>query len=141
MSTVNKKILVVDDDAVVLKATTLILKNAGYQVITAKDGTCAVTSARTEKPDAILLDLTLDMNSPDDFGSVAWDGYRIIEWLKRLEGMSTTPIIVVSGSDPAKAGDRVQKLGATAFFRKPVNPAALLAELQRLLAPEVTAAS
>ena len=70
MSTLNKKILLVDDDAVVLKALSIKLKGAGYEVIAAADGTKAVTAARSDKPDAIVLDL----NFPDDFGTVAWDG-------------------------------------------------------------------
>ena len=133
MSTLNKKILVVDDDAVVVKAISIVLTNAGYDVIKATDGTKAVTSARTEKPDAILLDL----NFPDDFGTVAWDGYRIMEWLKRLDNGMKTPIIVMSSSDPQKVEARVRELGAAAFFQKPVNTAELEAELQRLLAVEV----
>lgn len=137
MNTLNKKILVVDDDAVVLKALSIKLKSAGYDVIAASDGTKAVTSARSEKPDAIVLDL----NFPDDFGTVAWDGYRIMEWLKRLDNGIKTPIIVISSSDPQKVETRVRALGAVAFFQKPVNTAELEAELQRLLADEVVASA
>ena len=108
MSTLNKKILVVDDDAVVLKALSIKLKGAGYDVIAASDGTKAVTAARSDKPDAIVLDL----NFPDDFGTVAWDGYRIMEWLKRLDNGIKTPIIVISSSDPQKVEARVRALGA-----------------------------
>ena len=67
MSTEKKKILVVDDDLVVLKAFTIKLKASNYDVLTASDGSTAVNLVRTQKPDAILLDIYF----PDDFGSVA----------------------------------------------------------------------
>lgn len=137
MSTLNKKILVVDDDAVVLKAMTIMLSGAGYQVIAASDGTSAVAAARQEKPDAIVLDL----NFPDDFGTVPWDGYRIMQWLQRLGEVAKTPIIVVSSSNPEQVGDRVRKAGAAAFFRKPVDHAELQEELQRLLTEETAPAT
>jgi two-component system OmpR family response regulator len=137
MSAMNKKILVVDDDAVVLLALTTKLKGAGYDVVSASDGTSAVTAARSEKPDAIILDL----NFPDDYGTVAWNGYRIMEWLKRLDNGLKTPIFVMSSSDPKKVEARVREIGASAFFQKPVNVAELEAELQRLLYPEVPASA
>jgi two-component system OmpR family response regulator len=131
----NKKILVVDDDEVVVKAITMKLKFAGYDVITATDGTSAVAAARSEKPDAIVLDL----NFPDDFGTVAWDGYRIMEWLKRLDNGLKTPIFVMSSSDPKKVEARVREIGASGFLQKPVKTAELEAEIQRFLYPAVAA--
>ena len=103
MSKLNKKILVVDDDEVVQMAISIKLKAAGYDVISATDGTIAVTAARSEKPDAIVLDI----NFPDDFGTVAWDGYRIMEWLKRLDKGIQTPILVISSSDPQQVEIRI----------------------------------
>ena len=137
MSTANKKILVVDDDAVVMKAISIKLRAAGYDIISAADGTSAVTAARSQKPDAIVLDL----NFPDEFGTVAWDGYRIMEWLKRLDNGVKTPIFVISSSSPQKVEARVRELGATAFFQKPVNVAELEAELQRCFSVEAVTAA
>lgn len=134
MTTNKKKILVVDDDPVVIKALSIKLAGAGFEVIAASDGTKAVTSARSDKPDAIILDL----NFPDDFGTVAWDGYRIMEWLKRLDNGIKTPIIVVSSSDPQKVESRVRELGAVAFFRKPLDFADLERALDRVLSAEAT---
>lgn len=136
MST-KKKILVVDDDPVILKAFTIKLQASDYEVLTAAKGAEAINAVRTQKPDAILLDI----NFPDDFGSVAWDGFRIMEWLKRLDGAAKIPIFVISGGNPDKYVARVRELGAVAFFRKPVMHDELVAALQRVLAsaPEVAA--
>src|ERR1041385_4351581 len=54
----QKKLLIIDDDAVVLKATSMRLQAAGYSVVTAIDGSSAIHALRKEKPDLILLDLS-----------------------------------------------------------------------------------
>src|SRR5437773_11788864 len=54
----RKKILVVDDDRVILKALSIKLNAKGYDVLTATDGSEAVTAVRTHKPDLILLDIS-----------------------------------------------------------------------------------
>jgi len=90
-----KKILVVDDNEIVIKTITLKLQGAGYQVITAMDGSEAVALARKELPDLILLDVSF----PPDVGGVAWDGFRIMEWFHRLDSSKKIPIIVITGSE------------------------------------------
>jgi len=127
-----KKILVVDDNPMVLETLTLILRSRNYEVLTASGGSTAVNIIRTQKPDAILLDLSF----PDDFGNVPWDGFRIMEWLKRLDDTAKTPIFIISSSDPAKYVARAQELGAVGFFRKPVAHDELLATLDRTLSNE-----
>src|SRR4051812_24304982 len=71
----NRKILVVDDNSVVLKAFELKLKASGFDVITAVDGAAGVSLARQSKPDVIVLDI----NFPPDVGSsgLQWDGFNI----------------------------------------------------------------
>lgn len=127
MSDVKKKILVVDDDPVIQKALGIKLKASNFDVLSALDGSTAVNIARTQKPDAILLDI----NFPDDFGSVPWDGFRIMQWLKRVEEASHIPIFVISSGDPEKYLARVKEHGAAGFFRKPVAGEELVAALNR----------
>jgi len=113
-----KKILVVDDNEVVLKTISLKLQGAGYQVLTALDGAIAVAVARKEAPDLILLDLSFPT---DDVAGVPWDGFRIMEWFHRLDTAKKIPIIVITGSE--NPGDRQQATtkGAVAFFQKPLE--------------------
>jgi len=135
MSMNKKKILVVDDDSVILKAFTIKLTAADYDVLTATDGATAVNVVRTQRPDAILLDI----NFPDDLGTVAWDGFRIMEWLNRLDITPRAPIFIISSGDPDKYVSRTRELGAVAFFRKPVVHEELLAALDRVLVGEPAA--
>ncbi|HET8841324.1 MAG TPA: response regulator, partial [Ktedonobacteraceae bacterium] len=55
----SRKILVVDDEAVLLETIAYNLEQAGYRVITAADGASALEAVRQEKPDLVILDLML----------------------------------------------------------------------------------
>ncbi len=127
-----KKILVVDDSVVVVKTIQMQLAKAGYAVSTAKDGSEAISTARREKPDLIVLDI----NFPPDVahgGGVQWDGFLIMQWLRRLEEAKATPIVVITGGDAAKYREQALKLGAVAFFTKPVDHAALVEIIRKTL--------
>jgi CheY-like chemotaxis protein len=125
-----KKILVVDDNEIILKTISLKLQGAGYQVITALDGAQAVASARKEMPDLILLDVSF----PPDVGGVEWDGFRIMEWFRRMENVKKTPVIVITGGDDALNKDRAVSGGAVAFFHKPIDHDDLLKVIRATLA-------
>jgi len=112
-----KKILIVDDNEIVIKTITLKLQGAGYKVIGAMDGSEAVAAARRENPDLILLDISF----PPDVGSVEWDGFRIMEWFHRLDTARKIPIIIITGSEDPKAKERATNAGAVAFFQKPLE--------------------
>jgi DNA-binding response OmpR family regulator len=113
----KKKILVVDDNEIVVKTTSMKLQGAGYDVVTALDGAEGVAAVRKERPDLILLDI----NFPPDVTSVPWDGFRIIEWLNRVDEVKTVPIIIISGVLDDKNKRRAIGSGAMAFFPKPIN--------------------
>jgi CheY-like chemotaxis protein len=134
----RKKILVVDDSPVILAALSLKLRTNGYDVLTALDGSSAVSRARQEKPDLILLDISF----PPDVahgGGVPWDGFLIMNWLRRLEEAKNIPIIVITGGDPVKFKDRAIAAGATSFFHKPFENDDLLAMISQVLGQTVPA--
>ena len=132
MSMNKKKILIVDDDGVVVTSLTIKLKANGYDVVKAQDGSAAVNAVRTQKPDAILLDI----NFPPEFLSVTWDGFQIMEWLRRLEEGAKIPIFIITSGDPEKYVTRARAMGALAFFRKPVVHEKLIAALRQVLHEE-----
>jgi len=125
----NKKVLVVDDDAVIIRALTIKLKANGFDVVSARDGAEAVNGVRTQKPDLILLDLTF----PADIGSVSWDGFLIMDWLKRVDEAAHIPIVVITGGDRERYESRAIAAGATAFFHKPIIHDELLGLLRQTL--------
>ena len=128
----GKKILVVDDNVVILKTISMKLAAHGYEVCTAEDGAGAVGAVRRAKPDLILLDLSF----PPDVahgGGVPWDGFLIMDWLRRLEEAKGIPIIVITGGDPVKYKDRALAAGAASFFHKPINSDELLTVICKTL--------
>ena len=93
----RQKILIVDDNPVIVKTLSMKLTSAGFDVVSTIDASEGIAAARKEKPHLILLDI----NFPEDVG-VAWDGFKIIAWLQRVDENQRAPIIVISGGDAAK---------------------------------------
>lgn len=128
----RKKILVVDDSLLILKLMSMKLTANGYEVVTAEDGGTAVSAARRDKPDLILLDLSF----PPDVahgGGVAWDGFLIMNWLQRFNETRNIPIVVITGGDPAICKDRALADGAVSFFHKPINNDEVLTVIRQIL--------
>jgi CheY-like chemotaxis protein len=128
----RKKILIVDDSAIILRALSMKLKSSGYDVLTAVDGSEAVAAARQQRPDLILLDLSF----PPDVGhggGVPWDGFLIMDWLRRFDEAKTIPVIVITGGDPDKYKERALASGAVSYFQKPVDNEKLLSMIRQTL--------
>jgi CheY-like chemotaxis protein len=118
------KILIADDNVVVLKALSIKLKSKGYEVRTAMDGSTAISCVRRERPDLIVLDI----NFPPDVsrGGISWDGFVILDWLRRIDEARDTPIIFITSGEPAKFREKAMAAGAVAFFQKPIDQEEML---------------
>lgn len=126
------KILVVDDNKIVLRTIKMKLEAGGYKVITAEEGSVAVSTVRREKPDLILLDIYF----PPDVGhggGVAWDGFLILDWLRRMEEAVNIPIIIITGEGSSADRERCLAAGIAGFFYKPVDLEQLLASIEEIL--------
>ncbi len=117
------KILVVDDDRRFQRLLNQKLAGAGFQVVFADDGLGAVTQARKEEPDVILLDL----------GLPGGDGFSVLERLRRHTQLCHIPIVVVTAWDE-KVKERALEAGAVGFFEKPVDAEELIREIRGILA-------
>src|SRR5262252_9125132 len=131
-----RKILLVDDNKVVLKTTSAKLKAAGYEVLTAEEGGSAIRQVRQLHPHLIILDL----NFPPDVGhggGIPWDGFLILNWLRRNNGRETIPVRVVTGGDLEKHKHRWVDAGVQDIFLKPIDHEALLTTIRQALHEEV----
>jgi CheY-like chemotaxis protein len=117
----QKKVLVVDDNEIVVRTITLKLQGAGYQVIPAKDGSEAVAHVRKERPDLVLLDISF----PAELSGL-WDGFQIMEWFNRL-GTGKT------GSKEPEIKERATAAGAVAVFQKPLEADQVLEAVRAIL--------
>ncbi len=128
----GKRVLVVDDSFVDARILSNRLKAEGFEVIVAQDGAAAVSTARKQKLDLIFLDV---LYPPDvaHGGGVSWDGFLIMNWLRRMEEAKHVPVIFVTGADPAKYRQRAIDAGACNFFTKPVKVEELMTAVKTVL--------
>lgn len=130
-ATSSKKILVVDDDQVILSAVSGVLKSGGHQTATARDGSETFMSIRHEKPDLIFLDLAF----PPDPANVnaLQDGFFIMEWLKHTPGAEKIPVVIISSTEPAKYKARAEAAGVAAYLQKPLQRSDILQTVENVL--------
>ena len=124
----KKRILVADDNLVVLKVLSLKLAACGYEVVTVTEISKVVQRIAAELPDLVLLDL--HFAKEPSFGSVEWDGFKALQWLQRLEQIRQIPIIVVTADQSPDTRERVMKSGANALFTKPLEFDRVLAKMR-----------
>jgi len=127
----GRKILVVDDNPVVLKAFEMKLKSLGFTVLTATEGSQAANLANDERPDLIVLDI--NFTPPAGSGGAQWDGFSIMSWMRRFKEAADIPVIIITGAEPEKFRDRSLAAGAVAFFTKPIDIEEFLATVRRIL--------
>lgn len=107
-------VLVVDDSPMARKMLIKSLPPSwDVEITQAGNGEEAVAAYRAGKADVMFLDLTMPV----------MDGYGVLEVLQK-EGLNSF-VIVVSADIQPLAQERVKKLGAIAFIKKPVNPEAI----------------
>lgn len=110
-----KKILVVEDNAEVLKLLELMLCRAGYEITTADDGIIALEQFQQNQPDLVLLDIMLPR----------MDGYQVSSHI-REDYHSNVPIIMLSSLDSPLDMERSRDAGATDHVAKPFDKDQLL---------------
>jgi two-component system alkaline phosphatase synthesis response regulator PhoP len=119
-------VLVVEDESSIASFVSLYLKNAGYAVKTASNGTDALAQVAAERPALVVLDLML----PD------LDG---IEVCKRIRQTSDLPILMLTARDEDIDKIIGLEVGADDYLTKPFNPRELVARIKSILrraAPE-----
>jgi DNA-binding response OmpR family regulator len=99
------------------------LRANNYETAFAGDAVMALSIAKKEAPDLILLDL----------GLPGGDGFLVLDRMKNIASLACTPVIVISARDPATNEKRALEAGAEAFFQKPVDNEALMAAIQQAL--------
>lgn len=128
-----------DDNKIILKAVALVLQSNGYEVITAADGAAVVSIVDREVPDLILLDLLFPPDAMDV--GMHWDGFAIMRWLRNMSGAKDVPIIIISGTEPAKYEPQSLAAGARAFLHKPLDMDELISTVRTVLGEKQTEAA
>jgi two-component system alkaline phosphatase synthesis response regulator PhoP len=117
------RILVVDDDRDIVRLVRSYLEKAGYQILTAFDGTSALQVLRSERPQLLILDLML----PDR------DGWEVAKLVREDSELSGTPIIMLTARVEDNEKILGLEIGADDYITKPFNPREVVARVKALL--------
>ena len=121
----DKRILVIDDEQLIVKSTCILLRHMGYRTLEAFNGAEGLRAARSEKPDLILLDLVM----PD------LDGWRVLSLLQGDAATADIPVIIFTAKEYANAEMVGNIHGARGHIRKPFEPEDLEEAIRRLDVP------
>jgi CheY-like chemotaxis protein len=118
-----QKILLVEDNEMNRDMLSRRLERKGYRVVTAQDGKQGYSLARSEKPDLILMDLSLP----------AMDGWQVTQLLKADESTRHIPIIVLTAHVLVSDRQKAFAAGCDDYDTKPVDFARLSEKIENLL--------
>lgn len=118
----NKRVLVVDDDQMSLKMTELILKEQGYNVVTASSGEKGLELLRQGGVDLVLLDIEMP----------ALSGFETLELIRREPAICKTKVIFVTVMMVERYRQIATQLGALDHIRKPVVPVDLIEKVAKV---------
>lgn len=104
----KKKLLLVEDDAVLQKALSEFLVTEDFDVVCASDGEDGISKAINEKPDLIILDIILPKK----------DGYEVIKEVKAFPETKDVPIVLLTNLGSLNDVEKALELGATTYLVK-----------------------
>jgi len=113
---VNKKVLIVDDEAPIRRVLEFKLKNSGYQVLIAQNGAQGLELIKTHQPDAVITDIMM----PE------MDGQQLCEQSNALKHDRPFLTIVVTCRIAQDEQQWINQLQDTLFMEKPFSPARLV---------------
>ena len=117
------KILVVDDEALLVKGIRFNLQNEGYEVITGSNGLEAVQAVQEQSPDLVILDIRMpNMN-----------GMELLKLMHENPATAGTHVIVASAHLSPELKKEVEEMGVDIVLEKPVHLVKLVASIQKLV--------
>ena len=122
-STTSRKVLVVEDDAVISHLIDHVLRRRGFNVQVASDGQQADELLDTLPPPAIVI---LDVMLP------FVDGFTLVERLRRTPGWTSVPVIMLTSKSQESNVVRAFGAGVNDYVIKPFRPEELVARVRRL---------
>jgi len=120
------KILIADDDPIIIKLLQVNLEMEGYDVVTAQDGQDAVEKAGKENPDLVMLDIMMPR----------MDGWAARQALLADPALKDIPVIFLSARAQQADLRKGYEAGVAEYITKPFDPVDLLDVVQKVLAGE-----
>ncbi len=127
----KNKVLIIDDEKLIVKATSLVIRLAGYEILSAYDGKSGIALAKKVKPDLILLDIMMP----------GMDGWQVLKILKESPDVSDIPVIIFTAKEYIRGKEKSVEAGAVDYVTKPFEPDELIDAITRVLGSGPAAAS
>jgi DNA-binding response OmpR family regulator len=122
------KILVIDDEPMVIKSVETVLKAGQYKIISAPDGETGIKKAKTNKPDLILLDIKMP----------GMDGYAVLKKLKEDKATQAIPVAMFTVKREIEdVVESIVRCGAVEYISKPFDSEELLEKIKKILGENV----
>src|SRR5687767_11046682 len=119
----SKTVLLVEDNEDNRIVYSTILQHFGYRVMEALNGEEGIAKARAEKPDLILMDISIPII----------DGWEATQVLKRDPDTKHIPIIALTAHALASDREKAMEVGCDSYLAKPCEPKAVVSEVQKFL--------
>ena len=104
----KKKILVVEDEAVLQKTMVEFLSKEGFNAMGASDGEKGIQMAKKEKPDLILLDIIIPLK----------DGFEVLAEIRAEKALENTPVILLTNLDNPENVQKACEFGVSTYLVK-----------------------
>jgi DNA-binding response OmpR family regulator len=127
MSGMKRKILIVEDDTRIAMMLLIRLQTANYETLVACNAVQAMSIAKKDCPELILLDISMP----------GGNGFLVAEWLRDLKETAVVPIIFMTASQKPGLREEAREYRAAGFLEKPFDAKKLLAAIQEALGSPV----
>ena len=119
----SKKILVVDDDELVVIAVQVLLRPLGFSVTTSPSGPDALGRAMNDQFDLVIL----DVNMPE------MDGFEVCQKIRQIDSYAETPVMMLTARSGEADKQRGMEVGANLYLPKPISPRRLIALVEEAM--------
>jgi CheY-like chemotaxis protein len=116
----EKTVLVVDDDPVFVMSAKMKFNSAGYGLVSATETSEAIAAFAEHQPHLVLVDVNLPPDV-ENGGMFAWDGFRLVRWLKGLQNARHAKFVMISATELPSSKQQARSCGAVDFLSKPLD--------------------
>jgi CheY-like chemotaxis protein len=112
----ERTVLIIEDEKLIIVSTQMVLEAAGYRVESAVNGEEGIHKAQSLRPDLILLDIMMP----------GIDGWETLTRLKRDAETADIPVVIFTAREHSRGHQKSREMGAADYFRKPFEPDELI---------------
>ncbi len=117
------KILIVDDEADVVRLLQFRFEKEGFDIISAGDGQTALALVEEEMPDLVVLDIMMPL----------MDGMEVLRQIRSRRATSRVPVIMLTAKTASPTVDQARQLWVSDYIMKPFDPEALVVKAKKAL--------